>query len=61
MDDILIAIPSLDEYIKHVQIVFERFEKFGVVINPVKCEFDNSEINFLGYNVNSAAMQGHSF
>ena len=39
-----------------MQIVFERFEKFGVVINPVKCEFGKSEINFFGYNINSSGI-----
>ena len=33
VDDVLIASSSLDEHIQHVQLVFERFEKFGVVIN----------------------------
>ena len=39
-----------------MQIIFERFEKFGVVINPVKCEFGKLEINFLGHYINSAGI-----
>ena len=54
VNDVLIATSSLDEHIKHVQLVFERFEKFGVIIKSVKCEFGKSEINFLRHNLNSA-------
>ena len=35
---------------------YKLFEKFGVVINPGKCEFGKSEINFLGHNINSAGI-----
>lgn len=56
VDDVLIASSSMEEHIKHLQIVFERFEKFGVVINPVKCEFGKSEVVFLGHRINSAGV-----
>ena len=46
--NVLIASSSVDEHIKHMKHVFEHLKKFGVVINPVKCEFKMSEINFLG-------------
>ena len=54
VNDVLISSSSKGEHIKHVQIVFEHFEKFGVVINPVKYELGKSEINFLGHYINSA-------
>ena len=53
VDDVLIDSSSKEEHIKLVHNVFERFEKFGVVINTVKCEFGKSEINFLGHYINS--------
>ena len=56
MDDVLIASLLKEEHIKHVQIVFVCFEKFEVVINPVKCKFGKSEINFLGHYINSAGI-----
>ena len=43
VDDVLIASSSKEEHIKLVQSIFEHFEKFGVVINPVKCEFGNQK------------------
>ena len=56
VDDVLIASSSKEEHIKHVQIIFECFEKFGVFINSVKCELKKSEINFLGHYINSAGI-----
>ena len=44
----------MKEHIKRLQLVFERLEKFGVVINPIKCEFGKSKVIFLGYFINSA-------
>ena len=52
VDEVLIACLSLEEHINHMQLVFDHFKKFGVVIDPIECEFGNSEINFLGHNMN---------
>ena len=49
IDDLLRASLSLEEHIKHVRLIFERFEKFGVVINLVKCEFGKSGVIFFGH------------
>ena len=38
-DDVLIASSSYDEHVQHLQMVLERIQKYGVVINPSKCEF----------------------
>lgn len=43
-DDVLIASPSSAEHKWH----FERFKKYGVVVNPIKCKF---EVNFLGHKI----------
>ena len=56
MDNILIASTSMEEHIKLVQIVFERFEKYGVIINPVKCEFGKSDVIFWQHFINSAGI-----
>ncbi|KAH9579475.1 Transposon Ty3-G Gag-Pol polyprotein [Schistosoma haematobium] len=37
IDDVLIASSSLGEHIQHIQILFDRFKKHGVVINPSRC------------------------
>jgi hypothetical protein len=54
IDDILIASSSPEEHLDHLRALFNRLEKFGVVINPGKCVFGQDELKFLGYLVSSA-------
>ena len=51
IDDVLIASSSPSDHHAHLRQVFERFQQFGVVINPTKCEFGVSSIQFLGHLV----------
>ena len=36
IDDILVASSSEEEHLKHLQILFQRLQEYGVVINPAK-------------------------
>ena len=56
IDDVLIASSSREEHIQHIHQVFERFRKYGVVINPIKCEFGKPEVDFLGHRINAAGI-----
>ena len=51
IDDILIASTTAEKHIEHLRILFERFQEYGVVINPGKCVFGQPEVEFLGYLV----------
>ena len=53
VNNVLIASSSMEEHIKHVQLIFQHF---GVVINPVKHEFGKSELILLGCFINSAGI-----
>ena len=39
IDNILIASPSTEEHKKHLRSVFRRLNKYGIVLNPLKCVF----------------------
>ncbi|BHF65887.1 hypothetical protein SprV_0200890100 [Sparganum proliferum] len=39
LDDLLVASRNEEEYKEHLALVFDRLDKFGVVINPSKCKF----------------------
>ena len=39
IDDVLISSSSPEEHLQHVEKVFQRFREYGIVINPIKCEF----------------------
>lgn len=54
IDDILIASTSIEEHLQHLETVFQRLQKYGVVISPAKCIFGQSEVKFLGYMVSAA-------
>ncbi|CAH8500850.1 unnamed protein product [Schistosoma guineensis] len=57
IDDVLIASSSLEEHIQHVQILFDRFKKHGVVINPSKCIFAVLASEFLGHYIDSQGIK----
>lgn len=42
---------SIEEHKEHLRILFSRLEKYGVVINIPKCQYELSDVNFLGYSV----------
>lgn len=46
IDDVLVASSSAEEHMKHLRMIFERFKKYGIVINQIKCEFGKTEVAF---------------
>lgn len=52
IDDVCIASSSAEEHEQHVRVVFERLQKYGLVINVAKSRFAQNEVEFLGYLVN---------
>ena len=57
IDDVLIASSNPEEHVQHLQAVLERFKKYGVIINPTKCELGVSKLHFLGHEVDSAGIR----
>lgn len=51
VDDLLIASHTEDEHRQHLRTVLQRLEEYGITINPSKCVFGKSEVDFLGYHV----------
>jgi hypothetical protein len=54
IDYILIAALSQEEHLNHLRTLFQRLEKYGVVVNLGKCVFGQPEMKFLGYLVSGA-------
>ena len=57
IDDVLIATNTPDEHAQHLRAVFDRFKQYGVIINPLKCEFGVNSLQFLGHQVDSNGIQ----
>eukprot|EP00794_Sanderia_malayensis_P020726 gene20726-biopygen17108 len=51
IDDLLIASASEAEHLQHIDLLFTRLSEFGVVINPAKCVFGSSSLEFLGHHI----------
>jgi cleavage and polyadenylation specificity factor subunit 1 len=51
IDDLLIASSSPEEHMQHLRTVFHQLSQFGIVINPLKCEFGADHLSFLGHHV----------
>ncbi|KAF7338861.1 Transposon Tf2-12 polyprotein [Mycena sanguinolenta] len=49
LDDILIFSRSQEEHDEHVKKVLDRLQSARLFANPEKCEFDRSEVTYLGY------------
>ena len=51
IDDLLIASTSLEEHKTHLRLVLQHLSDHGMVINPAKCVFGISELDFLGHHI----------
>ena len=57
IDDLLVASDSPEEHQQHLRQVLQRLSEHGIIINPSKCEFGITELDFLGYRVSSQGIQ----
>lgn len=53
LDDVLISSTSRKEHKQHLQLVLQRFAKFGLTLNPDKCVLGQPEVKFLGHLVSA--------
>nr|VZI38242.1 unnamed protein product [Spirometra erinaceieuropaei] len=57
IDDLLVASRNEEEYKEHLALVFDRLDKFGIVINPSKCVLGVPSLEFLGHQVDSEVLR----
>eukprot|EP00795_Rhopilema_esculentum_P017777 gene17777-biopygen6616 len=51
IDDLLIASSSESEHLQHLELLFTRLSEYGVVLNPSKCIFGSTSLDFLGHHI----------
>ena len=51
IDDILIASKDVVTHKQHLQLLFQRLQEHGLVINVAKCQFGCDTLNFLGHHI----------
>nr|VZI35413.1 unnamed protein product [Spirometra erinaceieuropaei] len=57
IDDLLVASRNEEEHKGHLTLVFDRLDKFGVVINPSKCVLVVPSLEFLDHQVGSEGLR----
>lgn len=53
LDDVLVFSKNPEEHLENLRLLFERFKKFGILINASKCVLGVSELDFLGHHISS--------
>ncbi|KAJ2914471.1 hypothetical protein MD484_g5943, partial [Candolleomyces efflorescens] len=57
LDDILIFSKTQEEHDHHVKLVLEKLKDARLFANPSKCEFDKSQVEYLGYLISSEGIK----
>ena len=51
LDDVIIFSPSIEEHLKHINLVFDQLRKYNLKIKISKCKFMQSQTQYLGFIV----------
>ena len=46
---VIVHSASKDEHLKHLQIIFDKPNEYGIIINPKKCIFEKTTVCYLGH------------
>ena len=57
IDDVLIATKDTTEHLKVLEAVVERFAKYNVHMNGVKCQFFKSNVHYLGHSLSAEGIR----
>ena len=57
LDDILVYGKDQYEHDERLEKIFKKIQKAGLKINPEKCEFNTTELLFLGHTINEKGIQ----
>jgi hypothetical protein len=57
LDDVIIFGETLQEHHERLREIFEKLRQFSLKIEPDKCEFLKTELNYLGHVVTSEGVK----
>lgn len=52
LDDVIVHSKTEEEFLERLEIVFQRFKRHGITLNPEKCSFGMSEVVYVGHTLN---------
>ena len=56
LDDLLVASTTPEEHLQHLRLVFERLCNHSIIVNPQKCRFGESSLDFLSHHIDSCGI-----
>jgi hypothetical protein len=51
LDEVIVGSATEEEHLQHLRLVFNRLQKFGLVLNTDKCQFGVQQVEFLGHSI----------
>ena len=60
IDDVLIFSRSVDEHLRHVQLVLDRLRATGLKLKPSKCHFLRQTVDYLGHVITTEGLKPNS-
>ncbi|KAL4232960.1 hypothetical protein ACF0H5_007648 [Mactra antiquata] len=57
LDDIIIFSPTVDEHLRHIQIIFDKLRTHNLKLKIQKCTFLQHETNYLGYVISDKGIK----
>lgn len=57
IDDIIVPANTIDDSIRKLRLVFDRFRQYGLTLNPSKCQFLQPSIKYLGHVVDKNGLK----
>ena len=53
IDDIIVYSKTLEDHLMHLKIIFDRLNQHNLKLNPKKCNFAKTKIDFLGHTISA--------
>ncbi len=57
LDDILVASSGHEQHVEHLELVLERLQSHGLVLNAEKCELGAAEVDYLGHRISAGGVR----
>ncbi|KAG1933960.1 retrotransposable element [Pimephales promelas] len=56
LDDVIVYSPDFDSHLLHLEQVFRAMRRYGLKLQPGKCQLFKKEVQFLGHRVSAAGV-----
>ena len=57
LDDIILFSKMKEEYVQHLYVVFDHFQKHNLKLKPTRCKFFWDEITYLSHHVSKEGVR----